>query len=69
MISKYFQNSSPGRDASIRVKLGAHAAIGPFPDKPKGMHWRTYQRLQIKAIDAESHCWPNWALMLAGLTR
>jgi hypothetical protein len=25
----------------------------PFPSKPKGMHWRTYARLQRRAQEAE----------------
>jgi hypothetical protein len=30
----------------IRMKLGGSgSAIGPFPPKPKGMHWETYDRL------------------------
>src|SRR5215813_7958538 len=27
--------------------------VDPFPEKPKGMHWRTYQRLQLEAARAE----------------
>jgi hypothetical protein len=27
----------------LRRKLGGHAGFEqPFPDKPKGMHWKTY---------------------------
>jgi hypothetical protein len=25
----------------------------PFPEKPKGMHWRTYQRLWLEHDEAE----------------
>jgi hypothetical protein len=25
----------------------------PFPDKPKGMHWRTYRRLREEHDEAE----------------
>lgn len=29
----------------VRMRLGGSASIeGPFPPKPKGMHWRTYER-------------------------
>jgi len=46
------QSETPGdrmlsRARDIRQKLGGRAGIvEPFPDKPKGMHWRTYWRLQ-----------------------
>jgi hypothetical protein len=31
----------------IRMRLGGGENImAPFPDKPKGMHWRTYDRLR-----------------------
>jgi hypothetical protein len=30
----------------LRRKLGGHAGFEqPFPDKPKGMHWKTYQQM------------------------
>jgi hypothetical protein len=29
----------------IRIRLGGSAIMLDFPDKPKGMHWRTYDRL------------------------
>ena len=34
----------------IRLRLGGSARTdGPFPDKPKGMHWKTYWKLWHKA--------------------
>lgn len=45
----------------IREKLGGTPCIADdFPQKPKGMHWRTYYRLQAQADDAESRSWPPW---------
>lgn len=42
------------RAQRLRVRLGGSPRIcDPFPPKPKGMHWRTYQRLHQLARDAE----------------
>jgi hypothetical protein len=46
---------------AIRVKLGG-GPCGDFPPKPKGMHWRTYNRLAAQAEDAEFRSWPPWML-------
>lgn len=38
------------RAQAIRKKLGGSAnMLEPFPHKPKGMHWRTYERLRSQA--------------------
>lgn len=50
------------RYQNIRIRLGAHAAIGQFPDKPKGMHWRTYGRLCREAERANVVSWPSWIM-------
>ena len=35
------------RAQDIRMRLGGSASLGePFPEKPKGMHWKTYDRLR-----------------------
>ena len=34
------------RAQAIRIKLGGSGSLhSPFPDKPKGMHWRTYEKM------------------------
>lgn len=42
------------RAQAIRKKLGGSAnMLELFPPKPKGMHWRTYERLRAQAMDSE----------------
>ncbi len=42
------------RARKIRTQLGASLnLLEPIPEKPKGMHWRTYQRLRAQALAAE----------------
>jgi hypothetical protein len=43
------------------VKLGGSPG-GDFPDKPKGMHWSTYDRLCMEFEEAESRFWPPWLI-------
>jgi hypothetical protein len=46
---------------AIREKLGGTPCVADeFPHKPKGMHWRTYNRLRQKADEAEDQSWPPW---------
>ena len=52
------------RAQKIRMKLGGSANLTTaFPDKPKGMHWRTYDRLR-RAHDVADHR-SNVGLMMA----
>ena len=40
---------------AIRHKLGGEAGFSyPFPDRPKGMHWKTYYRLRDADWNAEA---------------
>jgi hypothetical protein len=42
------------RMQSIRLRLGGDPSLAaPFPAKPKGMHWRTYERWRQRAKGAE----------------
>lgn len=56
------------RSQAIRVRLGGSASlIEPLPSKPKGMHWRTYDRLCRRAVEADEEsmlglqAWLEWA--------
>lgn len=44
-----------GQAMKIRMQLGGSPnLLDPFPDKPKGLHWRTYHRLRKLHDAAES---------------
>jgi hypothetical protein len=46
---------SLSRSLKIRVRLGGSPdPLGPFPEKLRGMHWRTYLRLRARAEAAEA---------------
>ncbi len=46
------------RTQDIRIKLGGDPSLAvAFPDKPKGMWWRTYERLRAEAEQAEIRSW------------
>jgi hypothetical protein len=48
----------------IRDRLGSKGGIDePFPEKPKGMHWKTYHRLRAR----EERLQQSWALGITGL--
>jgi hypothetical protein len=43
-----------GQAQKIRIRLGGSGGLDePFPRKPKGMHWDTYERLEEKSRAAE----------------
>ncbi len=47
----------------IRMRLGGSANLaGPFPRKPKRMHWSTYERLRREEAEASARSWPAWLL-------
>lgn len=47
---------------NIRTSLGGVASItSPFPDKPKGMHWRTYYRAWVRYSEANQRHVSVWA--------
>jgi hypothetical protein len=42
------------RAQKIRAKLGGSMSmIEPFPERPKGMHWRTYHRVWARCLNFE----------------
>ena len=46
------------RTQNIRTRLGGSPSLAePFPDKPKGMWWRTYERVRADAEHAEMQSW------------
>lgn len=51
------------RAQGIRTKLGGSASMDEwFPPKPKGMHWRTYYRLEAEDEAADNY----WAVAVMG---
>lgn len=43
----------------VRRRLGQKQGgiVAPFPVKPKGMHWRTYNSLKVDALNEELKIW------------
>ena len=52
-----------GKANKVRMRLGGEPGMSnAFPDKPKGMHWRTYGRLVQEVADAEVAADQHWVL-------
>jgi hypothetical protein len=52
--SERARDRSLSRAQKIRMRLGGSPSIfDPFPEKPRGMHWRTYDQLRAKSLTAE----------------
>jgi len=49
------------RARRIQMKLGGSPSLAdPFPEKPKGLHWKTYNALKAQAIHAANQSCPPW---------
>ena len=67
------QESPPFRLTSkaqkIRNPLGTNLCTDePIIDKPKGMHWKTFERLKKEAYDASDQSWQEMKKMLGALS-
>ena len=52
-----------GKANKVRMRLGGEPGMSnAFPDKPKGMHWRTYGRHVQEVADAEAVADKHWTL-------
>jgi hypothetical protein len=55
------------RAQMIKIRLGgSNDPLDPFPQKPRGMHWRTYLRLRDQADAAEAEAEYLWAKSIPG---
>ncbi len=58
------------RAQKIRMRLGGSANLSaPFPSKPKGMHWRTYERLRRNEEAAQQRSLAGMVALLNRLER
>jgi hypothetical protein len=54
---------------ALRQKLGADGGIGDYVTKPKGMHWRTFERAMERIDRAEGIVDGHTVLLLDRLNR
>jgi len=48
------------RAKKIRKTLGGDTGLlASYPPKPKGMHWRTYEKMCLEIEESEMRCWPG----------
>ncbi len=52
------------RARKIYTRLSGDPNYLDMPDKPKGMHWRTYERLSAEAEAAKALSWVGMAYRL-----
>jgi hypothetical protein len=58
------------RANNIRMRLGGEpGTAAPFPDRPKGMHYKTYERLKSAALSAEILAEEQLIILLARMQR
>jgi hypothetical protein len=56
------------RANAIRMRLGGEPRLArAFPEKPKGMHWRTYERLRSQVQQIEIAAAEHFAAQLSRL--
>jgi len=53
------------RARKINLRLGGDGCLWGIPDKPKGMHGRTYERLALRLLEAERRIDESMLPMLA----
>jgi hypothetical protein len=54
----------------IRMRLGgSRSGLGKFPEKPKGMHWRTFERLRRSHDEAQARSMTDTSQYLDRLRR
>jgi hypothetical protein len=57
------------RNVKIAMTGGEPGTVSPFPDRPKGMHHKTYERLKSATLNAETLAEEQLIIMLARMQR